>query len=40
MEKKKYINPSIDIVVIQDQNIVTEASTGVGGDDDEGGTNT
>lgn len=36
MEKKKYANPSIDIIVIQDQNVVTEQSTEVPGEIVEG----
>lgn len=32
IEKKKYSKPSIDVIVIQDQNVVTEQSTEVPGE--------
>ena len=37
MEKKKYINPSIDMIVIQTDDIIA-TSDPVGGQDDVGGT--
>lgn len=39
MEKKKYANPSFDVIVIQDQNIVTIVSEPVEGPVDDGNDN-